>query len=295
MLVALVVAFAALSVSAPAGAVDSDLKYAYAFRVGASNGYSILAYAGNERADGRGAIALIVSRRDSAAIYVAPVQLTATSIEADLGPLGRISLDVEPSGREKTETLRCGEEPETIRFEPILFRGEFEFRGEEGFTDATSTSPREYTRFFLRFACAGVGGGETSGPGLPGARLGLHSSGGPVRLDLRVNKNRPAARTRFEVETREKRGKVRIIRSMTGWVGAGAFDYDPLLRTASLAPPQPFSGQASFARGAASARRWTGDLSVDLPGRSAVPLTGAGIDAGLVHACRQEGPGRSPC
>jgi hypothetical protein len=285
-------AFSALAaaVPAPAAATDSDLKHAFAFRVEASNGYDILALASNERADGQGDVVLIVSRGNASVFYVAPAMLTATSIEADLGRLGEVSLDVVPSGKTRKLRTRCqGEGPETVSFEPQSYRGSFEFHGEEGFTEATTSSPTEYTRFFFDLVCAGGVGGESHGARLPGAALGLRSHRGSSHLRLQVNKNRPSARTRFEVETREKHQGIWISRTRTLWAGAGAFGYDRRLDTATLAPPPPFSGHADFHRGAAAANRWRGNLTVDLPGRSDVPLTGAGIEATLFPSCRHEG------
>jgi len=267
-----------------ASATDSDLKHAFAFRLDGSNGYSIVALAANERADGRGEVVLFVSRGNEGAIYMAPAVLTATSVEADLGLLGEISLDVIPSGREKEIRSGCGGEPETTRIEPQRFRGNFEFHGEEGYTDAVTDAPREYTQFFLWLVCDGVGGGETTEGSLPGARLKLHARNGPNRLELQANKNRPGARSRFEVEVHEERGKMRISRSTSLWAGAQAFQYDPLLRTATLDPPAPFAGEARFSRGATPANRWAGNLTVDLPGRSNVRLSSAGTRATLIHA-----------
>lgn len=298
VVIGLVAALASsLSVPALAAATDSDLKHAFAFKVEASNGYSILAYAANERADGRGEAVLFVDRGNAGATYVAPAMLTATSVNADLGALGRISLEVVPSGKTKTLRRRCGDEPETVTFEPQRFHGSFEFHGEEGYTEAVSSGPSEYMRFFFDLLCAGVGSGEIGGADLPGARLRLRSHQGSFRFALQANKNRPRAATRFEIETHEKNGQISISRSRTLWVGAGAFDYDPLLRTATLDPPAPFSGQASFHRGAAPANRWSGNLTVDLPGRSNVPLVSAGVGATLSHACWQgEGAGgRADC
>jgi hypothetical protein len=277
-----------------ASAVDSDLKHAFALRLEASNGYSIIALAANERADGRGEVVLFVSRGNEGAIYGAPAMLTATSVEADLGPLGEVSLDVIPSGREKRIRSGCRGEPETTRIEPQRFRGNFEFHGEEGYTDAVTDAPREYTQFFLGFVCAGAGGGEMTEGSLPGARLKLHSRSGPDRLELQANKNRPRARSRFEVEVREERGKMQIFRSTSLWAGAEAFQYDPLLKTATLDPPAPFSGEAQFGRGAAPANRWTGNLAVDLPGRSNVRLSSAGTRATLIPACWQGAGARGP-
>lgn len=280
---AIVVAAGALA-PVRASAVDSALKHAFAFRLEASNGYSITALAANERADGRGEIVLFVSRGNEGAIYMSPAMLTATSVEADLGPLGEVSLDVTPSGREKRIRSGCRGDPETNTIEPRRFRGNFEFHGEEGYTDAVTDAPREYTRFFSAFLCAGVPMGETTGADLPGARLKLHSRSGPHRLELQVNKNRPRARSRFEVEVREEHGGMRIFCSTSLWAGAEAFQYDPLLRTATLDPPAPFSGEARFSRGTTPANRWTGNLSVDLPGRSNVRLSSAGTRATLVHS-----------
>jgi hypothetical protein len=295
----LLVALAAIMVPAPTHAValDSDLKHSAAFKLQGSNGYSIIVIAASERADGRGDVFLIVHRRDSFATYVAAAMLTGTRVEADLGRLGTISLDVVPSSVKRTLHRRCGDEPETFTFEPQSYRGTFEFHGEEGYTEAITSAPREYTRFFFDLLCGGVLRGESSGPGLPGARLGLSSRSGPARLGLRANKNRPRARSRFEVEIHEKRNGIAISRGTTLWAGAAAFDYDPLLRTATLDPPAPFSGRATFRRGAAPANRWSGNLTVDLPGRSDVPLTGSGVRATLASACRQgEGAGsRADC
>jgi hypothetical protein len=285
----------ALLAPLPASATDSDLKHAYAFTLEASNGYSILAYAGSERADGRGAIVLFVEGKNASAFYQARATVTATRLEADLGDLGEVSLGVTPSGGKKKLRSRCADEPRTFTFEPPSFEGVFEFHGEEGYTDATTNAPADDSAFFFELLCAGVGSGETSGAGLPGARLRLHSHRGSFRLGLQANQNRPGARTQLEVNVHEKRHGITISRSARLWAGTTAFDYDPLLHRATLEPPAPFSGGADFHRGAAPANRWSGDLTVDLPGRSNVPLTGPGVGATLISACRHEGEGRFRC
>jgi hypothetical protein len=271
-----------------ASALDSDLKHSFAFRVGASNGYEIVALAASQRADGKGQIVLFVDREDAGALYVAPATLTATSIEADLGQLGEVSLDVVPSGRKRTVHRRCGEEPETTSFEPQSFRGNFEFNGEEGFTEASSAAPREYTRFFFDLLCGSSISSEVGGDGLPGARLKLHSRQGPTRVNLQVNKNHPGGRSEFTAEIAERRRGVQIQRSAVLLAGAAAFDYDPLLRTATLDPPAPFAGHASFHRDASPANRWTGNLTVDFPGRADVPLVGGGFGVHLAPAHRSD-------
>lgn len=275
-------AAAVLLTAVPAGALDSDLKGFAIFRLDASNGYKIFVLAASERADNRGDVALIVHRPGASVIYGAPATVSPTKLEADLGELGRISLDIAPTGTKKTLRSRCGGDSLTI--EPDSYRGSFEFRGEEGFTEAEATRIPEYSRFSVDFGCGGSGRSEGSGSHLPGARLRVQAGGGHDRTSLQVNQNRPGARTTFEAGLSEKRGRIEIERSVSGRAPADAFAFDPLLRTAKLDPPAPFSGSATFRRDAAPANRWSGNLTADFPGRSGVPLTASGARVTLVPA-----------
>jgi hypothetical protein len=51
----------------------------------------------------------------------------------------------------------------------------------------------------------------------------------------------------------------------------------------NLSDLTPFSGSGRFNRVAKRANRWSGDLTVDLPGRAGVELTGSGDRAKLAH------------
>lgn len=271
----------ALLVVPTAAALDSDLKGSAVFRLDASHGYSILGLASSERIDGRGDIGLIVFRRGASVSYEAPATVTPTRLEADLGGLGRISADIVPGGRKRKLRSQCGGGTRLI--EPRLYRGTFEFHGEEGYTEAVATEVPEDAQFLLDVVCPGRGGGEVSGAGLPGARLRARSRHGNRRLSLQLNKNRPGKATAFSATLAELRNGIRIERSVSGRQPARAFEYDPLLRTATVAPAAPFSGAASFDR-SAGADRWTGSLSLDFPGEHRVPLTGPGFSIHLVHA-----------
>jgi len=57
----------------------------------------------------------------------------------------------------------------------------------------------------------------------------------------------------------------------------------PNLAEATIAPPAPFSGSATFHLEDPKTATWTGDLRVELPGIGKVPLTGEGIGAGLCN------------
>jgi hypothetical protein len=275
-------ALLALLLPASVAALDSDLKGSAIFRVKASNGYRILVLAGSERADGRTDVAIFVGRRDGGALYLVPATVTPTRFEADLGALGRISLEIVPTGAKRILHPRCGGDPVTV--EPDVYRGTFEFRGEEEFTEATASRIQEYSRFFVDFGCGGSFTGESSGPHLPGARLRAVAGRGRHRTSLQVNQNRPGSRTLFEAKVVETHGPIEIERSVAGRAPSSAFDYNPLLRTATVAPPAPFSGRATFRRHAPGPDRWSGNLTVDFPGRSGVPLVRPGSRLTLVHA-----------
>jgi hypothetical protein len=286
--VVLAIALTALLATTPAAAVDSDLKHLFAFEVEASNGYSIFAVASNERADGRGEVVLIVSGKQAGVVYTAPAQLTATTLEADLGALGSISLESVPAERKKSFRTQC-EEGSKVSYEPQRYRGSFEFHGEEGYTEAVSAAPRERIPLLYQGECLTYDSLEVGGDDVPGAGLRLHSGRGGLKLDLTARKNGPRKRTQLQVRVAEERAGISISRQMSQWAGASAFDYDPLLRTAVLSPPAPFSGSASFHRAAVPRNRWHGTLTVDLPGRSNVPLAGSGIKTTLVAGCWAEG------
>jgi protein-S-isoprenylcysteine O-methyltransferase Ste14 len=274
----------ALLAPLPATALDSDLKGFAVFKLEASHGYSILGFASSERLDGRGDIGLIVYRKGAAVSYSAPATVTPTRLDADLGALGRISADIVPRGKKETLRSHCSGN-HVHGFERSVYRGTFEFHGELGYTDAVATEVTEDAEFLLDVLCAGAGGGEAWGPGLPGARLRAFSRHGDRHLSLQLNKNRPGKATVFSASLAERRGEIRIERSVSGRQPARAFEYDPLLRTATIAPAAPFSGAARFDR-RAGADRWTGNLSLDFPGERDVPLAGAGFSVHIVHARR---------
>jgi hypothetical protein len=280
-------AILALSLLAPLDAValDSDLKGSAVFRLKASHGYTILGFATSERLDGRGDIGLIVYRRGTTVFYSAPATVTPTKLDADLGALGKFSAEIVPSGKEKRLRSRCDDEVNTA--EPDVYHGRLEFHGEQGYTNVVATDVPEYPQFFLDFHCPGGGVTmEVGGRGLPGARLRAFSGRHDSQLLLQLNKNRPHSPMLFEATLKEARDGIRIDRTVSGRQPAAAFEYDPLLRTATVQPSAPFSGVGSFRRGAAVANRWTGTLSVDFPGKANVPLTGGAFSVHAVHARR---------
>jgi hypothetical protein len=245
----------------------------YVFLLDGTNGHRMLVAAGSKRADGVGEISVLVGGRDGLASYTAPATVTDTEVHADLGNLGTVALTVVKTGRTVTRRPRCG--GRAVTFEVLRLAGNVEFHGEEGYTEAhASEVPIDY-RFYLDVLCGFSSFGEVSGPGLPGAHLEVRSRVGSTSTSLDIRKNGPGKRTLIDVAVSEQHGAVEIGRTFSILTKAGAFLYEQGLDRATVKAPAPFSGHASFNRAAIRRNRWTGNLTVDLPGRSNVPLTGA--------------------
>jgi hypothetical protein len=118
---------------------------------------------------------------------------------------------------------------------------------------------------------------------MPGAELRIRNP--QLGPEFSVVKNRPNAPALFGVGVSEYHDGISIERFMTSLMPARTFRYDPRLQTATLRPLAPFAGMAQFDRRRKKASlRWRGDLTVDMPGRADVPLTGSKLRATLIHA-----------
>jgi hypothetical protein len=233
-------------------------------------------------------LTLFVDRRHEAATYIMRGTRDGEELDFDLGALGKVEVEAQPTGSMETVRPSCGK---PITLEGREFVGTIEFHGEEGFTEAQAL--RTPLRFDLLagFGCGVSSEGESFGVGIPGARLKIGRRGGPK---LQVNQNDPGARVRYEARITERRRGLTINRVTGGYLAGGAFSFDPSLTKASFAPAAPFSGSATYRgfhppRGTNVARgTWRGNLTVDFPGHADVPLTGPGFKAAIVRANRTE-------
>jgi hypothetical protein len=243
------------------------------FRLPAGNGYSLhaIAFDGDphERPD---ALLLFFGRKGSSAVYGAlrKVEVTETSITADLGGLGSVDLHFAPSGQPRVERSTC--DPEPIEFDSGFYEGRIEFEGEGGFTKVNAVRAPGEIRFGASLICSGSVN-EGFGGHAPGALLSLRRRGG---LRFQVKTNSPTRPTRFTASIDEKRDGLGISRSVSAVAGPAAFDFDVPAQTALLNPSSPFQGTATFHRTSRrTPGRLRGSLTVDFPGRPNVPLGGS--------------------
>lgn len=240
----------------------------------ASNGYSIhaLAFDGDPRGEHDGVL-LFVSRRGSGATYFVRkgAQVTETTVAADLGRLGSIDLQFAPNGKSRVERSACSSQP--IEIESGFYEGRFDFKGEEGYTEAHSTRAQGEIWLQASLIC-GSGVDEGSGGQSPGARLKMQRRWDNGHLEFEATKNSPTRPSRFRAMIEEKRGGLGIEREVEAAAGPGAFEFDVPNQSAMLKPPSPFSGSALFHRKKDQMGHLRGNLVVDFPGRSDVSLGG---------------------
>ncbi len=252
------------------------------FTLKTSNGYSMFVF-GVQAGEGRpSAAGIYVTDKDGGAGYSVPAAVTETSIQADFGALGEIAVTFHPSGQARTVHPACAKK-RSVSFDSGYYEGVIDFHGEERYTDVEASRARGDLGFLLNVICPGMSG-ESGSSFLPGAELNVGACGPQPGPHLMVVKNRPKAPAHFEASFSEKRDGVSILRFTHPIFAARTFEYDPRVQTATVHPPLPFLGAARFHRAAKPRNRWTGNLTVDLPGRSGVKLTGGALRAGLAHA-----------
>lgn len=258
----------------PGPAPRAPLPVPYAFRLTASNGYTLYVVGEPSRDHGQSHLLVVASAKGAQVRYEAPATVSETSIQANLGEVGEISVNFQSSGR--AAKVPCGKR--TIRYDPGIWVGTIDFHGEEGYTEVSRTSAPANANLLLGPFC---GPGFTSGSSGPirGAELFVRNPGlGP---ELSVYKPRPGAAALISAHLSEYTNGISIERVISQLMPGRDFSYDRRLRSATVTPPAPFTGSARFELGVKAGRRWSGDLTVDMPGREAVPLTGPLLRATL--------------
>jgi hypothetical protein len=205
-MVVLATLVATLVAAGPAAA--ESLPAPPGFHLRASNGYSLKVLVGGNADTGQGAVLILARSRNSTVLYgTDAVVVTETSIEADLGAVGRIDVHFVPSGKEKTERSECGGKPFT--FDGGRYEGVIDFEGEHGYSEAHVTAARGEAKFFLSLVCS-KGGSEGIGGHSPGARLTAHDKG-RAGVEFSAFKNSPSRPARFTASIEERRGRMKSL------------------------------------------------------------------------------------
>lgn len=195
-------------------------------------------------------------------------------IDARFGGLGEIAVHFQPSG-ERVEHHRrvphgCSGARRIIEYTGT-FVGTIRFQGEDGYTEVQANEAPGTVGTDQSVGCMVgklFGSGSTS---LLAARKDV------VMLAMRRGRH-PAT---FLAGILEKTEDLSISRLAQVEAPPQTFRFGHRLGWASVTPPAPFAGSARFSHPKGSRPRWSGSLSVDLPGAPATPLTGPGFYAGF--------------
>jgi hypothetical protein len=270
------------------------------FTVYGSNGYKITVSA----EPGAHEVELLAVGSEGAAQYDVRGKVTADSIQASFGKLGKIAVRFQPSGWESRFKVRpsCQKErPPVVTAQLGHFVGTIRFDGERGYTKVDTHSVKggigdPLAIVEARPPCEFHESEEQrkreleliSLDGSPAAGKVFFSAVrllGNVLVELPVKLLPPKGnRYFFSVYASERAGPVTILRSNGALGEAKDFTYDPSLDSATVTPPKPFTGSGSFVRDADGSISWTGTLAVPLPGLGSVPLTGGEAELATVGA-----------
>jgi hypothetical protein len=285
-----IIVFAAFATALllPSGAVAKvhQPDFSAEFSLPEANGYSISVSSSRtstqiEVTEGRsGPKHLIVSD------YTFRGSASKKGIHADLGQFGTIAMHFKPSGKVRTAKLpklsKGCDGPSKIVRHLGTFTGVFRFEGENGYTTAESTEVSGSVGVPAEFICATFG--EGSGQRHhhrhrhvrpPSPYLGATTTHNGLGFAAAVL-GRHGKRVSFVASSTEKDGRASIRRWASVAGSRPEFQFDHGLSTATVTPPPPFSGTATFERGPKGSKpSWSGSLSVSFPGRPEVPLTGA--------------------
>ncbi len=209
-------------------------------------------------------------------------------IEADLGSLGEISVHFKPSGRtqiRKFHKPKGCKGPQTVTRRLGTFTGTIRFDGEEEYTVIDKRRVRGSLGAPPKVVCKlTVLAAPPPPPRKHGAYLGTTAHNNRLGFAAaREGVGKPAS---YVASLKERSGRVSIWRYVSLAGPSLSFKYDHALTSATVEPPSPFSGSATFQRAKGISPTWAGSLAVSFPGAANVPLTGSSFSAILTRSGR---------
>jgi hypothetical protein len=251
------------------------------FRLKGSHGYSI-----SISGSGRG-ISLTAMHGGSSASYSAPGVVSSTRIKARFGQLGRVSVRFHSDNGPRRVPLprgNCHGKGEII--DRGYWVGKIEFEGEQGYTTVHASRARGKVTKTLKQTCSQSKGekGHARDPRVTSLSA-VSKTGGVFLVAFKTtSKLHPAVDgSAFVASLLEAHGRrlfitrsIEISADVDTFVSTGEEGH---IETATIAPPAPFKGTATFQRTTGSKGSWLGSLVGDFLGRGEVALAGSEFSA----------------
>jgi hypothetical protein len=248
------------------------------------DGFKAVVFVSNN--DGEVSATMIVARGRLVAYYTTPAKVTAERVTARFGGLGELDYRFAPKRNGK---IKCtgAEEGEAV------FEGTFNFTGENGYVQIEASRAEGSFQIYPE--------PKSCQPSRPAAFAApYHPSYSEQGATLEARAASPAERTSREVtvfdEGRQGRRRVVVLatlvearegmgvaRGVQLSAGRGAFHSNLEAGTATLRPPRPFTGSATFIQhGHNGHGTWTGSLAMPILGGGSVELAGNEFQA-FIH------------
>ena len=227
-----------------------------------------------------GRVELTASNGNTAAIYVVrSAKIPTDRIDATFPGLGKVSVRFHPSGRIHRELGFC-ERRLSFR-QSGIFSGTIRFEGEQGFTRINVDNAPGFVFRSFKEVCKGSGESDSEAKGPPSYSLTERARSQGRTLVFTATKSadvmsldRSASYFASQWERRHGMLSVRVASAQADrdtFAVAGP-PFRP--ESATITPPSPFTGTASFQASPGTVAKWEGTLAVELPGAGTVPLTG---------------------
>ncbi|MDQ2630940.1 MAG: hypothetical protein M3Y75_08205 [Actinomycetota bacterium] len=230
----------------------------------------------------------------SSATYSVRGRVTGERIEGRLGSRGRVSVRFEPTEPPEAEETSPGCKGKPSTWQNGRFTGAIRFEGENGFARAHVSAAEGFVIRSPRLVCKRPAGeaDRRSFKNPSATSLSAVSSRYPRAPWFSVFEEKFGGAfidedAEYNAATTEKRRGMTIYRSVNVRTSPDTFAVAPLGSspvTATVEPPAPFSGTATYEKRADGAISWSGDLAVELPGRGELPLADSSYRAKLCRS-----------
>ena len=273
--------------AAPAATATSDTHVSVHFKLRANNG--LAARVENSESE----VTLTIAGRHRVVEYAVKGTVSEEAVEAQFGGLGRIQVEFQP-----TRTLESSSPPPECEGEPWttqagVFVGTIEFSGPHRYATIDQTRAKGTMRVTPDWDCHGprhpivVHPSAASKAATEGDEATLSAVEGAHRrffIALATRGSKGGSYTLLLGGTARRQGSMRILSAAVIAARSPTFVFDHASGTATVSPPPPFSGDATFERRPGGSSTWKGSLRVNLlDSQRPVALTGPGFRASLVR------------
>jgi hypothetical protein len=237
-------------------------------------------------------VTLVLEREGSLASYEVQGEVSETGLKARFGRLGLIDVAFTPtttlSSTDPSEG--CEGAPRTVR--EGVFTGTIDFSGERGYVQIEGPQAEGSMSVIAQWQCPALE--ETPTDEAIAQRLTRKPRTKRKAVTLYagirhcsclfaagVHHGKKRGRSVFYGEKQEDREGMKIIRVTFASAAASAFAFDYEAGTATLRPPRPFSGHATFRRRSHAPDLWRSTIRAPLLGAYPLRLGGPGSGAVL--------------